>query len=264
MIVDKTKIMSLCGNVPVLGTSLRKIARLYPEGSVTRIRSGNLAGHRWKRSHRYVNGYWLGIYELPIQACLSRELSAGDVFYDIGANAGFFTLLAAMCVGDSGKVFSFEPLKENVNSIRSQLELNNVRNCRIVESAVVEHSGPVEFAEGKDTSTAHVRDSSFHACEGVVVSVAGVSLDDFIKEASPPDFIKMDIEGAELQALQGAKGLLTSEDPPRMLIEFHGDQIRQNGLSMLGEFGYSFSGLDGQTYHVESGERHVLCIPRSR
>lgn len=262
-VLDKARLISVCGRVPLLGPSLRRIARRYPEGSVVTIQSGRLRGSYWKRYHRFVNGYWLGIYELPIQECLVRELAAGGVFYDVGANAGFFTLLAAKEVGATGRVFSFEPLAGNIESIWSQLQLNEMENCTVVEAAAVEHSGPVEFTEGRDASTAHVRDSAFHAHEGPVMSVPGVSLDDFAKDASPPDFIKMDIEGAELQALQGARTLLVSNSPPKMLIEFHGERLRRDGLTMLGEFGYSFHGLDGQAYDMESGERHILCLPKS-
>ena len=118
--MNRARLISFCGSIPLIGPSLRKIARRYPEGSVTTIKHGYLAGYRWRRSHRYVSAYWLGIYELPIQECLVRKLKPGNVFYDIGANAGFFSLLGSNCVGPEGRVFAFEPLPENIRSIRAQ------------------------------------------------------------------------------------------------------------------------------------------------
>src|SRR6188472_1682389 len=79
------------GRLPGIGRMLRRLARSYPEGSVTTIRAGDAAGMRWKRYHRYVSGYWLGIYEPEIQKALAVHLRPGGVFYDVGANAGFFT-----------------------------------------------------------------------------------------------------------------------------------------------------------------------------
>src|SRR5688572_6197279 len=87
------KLLQVAGRIPGVSSTLRWWAGRYADGSVVRIRSGLAAGYRWKRYHRYVNGYWIGHYELPIQETLRRELAPGDKFYDVGANAGFFTLV---------------------------------------------------------------------------------------------------------------------------------------------------------------------------
>lgn len=263
-VLNRARLISACGKVPVVGPSLRRIARRYPEGSVVTIRNGALVGCRWKRGHRYVNGYWLGIYELPIQECLARELEPGNVFYDIGANAGFFTLLGARRVGLTGRVFSFEPLPENVQSVRSQLELNNVANCTLVEAAVIDRMGRVEFSEGRDTSTAHVQETTGDSVERSVISVSSVTLNDFTRDVPLPDFIKMDIEGAELLALKGATDLLGSDTPPKMLIEFHGEQLRREGCSLLRDFGYEFRSVRGDVLDATTSSRHLLCCPQPR
>src|SRR5678809_656380 len=88
--MDRAKVVDFIGRVPVVGETLRKFARRYPEGSVVEIRTGVAAGLRWKRHHRYLNGYWVGHFELEIQNALQREIKAGDAVYDVGANAGFF------------------------------------------------------------------------------------------------------------------------------------------------------------------------------
>ncbi len=258
--MNKATVMDYLGRTPFLGDTLRRLARLYSEGSVTRIRAGYLAGCRWQRSHRYVNGYWLGTYELATQECLIRELKTGVVFYDIGANAGFFTLLGCRCVGAQGRVFSFEPLPENAAVIRSQLQLNGMDNCTVVEAAVTDHAGAIGFCRGDDTSTAHIQrtdDTSVAPME-----TEAVTLDGFVRAAPSPEFIKMDAEGAELSALKGACQLLRGVQPPRMLIEFHSEQLRQECMAILRGVGYSFYSLDGEPLHVNANNRHVLCIPQ--
>ena len=252
------------GRIPGLGKAFRRIARLYREGSVVSIRSGPLAGYQWKRSHRYVNGYWLGIYELQIQSCLVRELRRGHVFYDVGANAGFFTLLGSQCVGPAGKVFSFEPLPENAASVRSQLELNAITNATVVTAAVTDCAGKIEFCQGQDTSTAHIRQPDESRQTTETLTVDAVTLDEFVRTAPAPDFIKMDIEGAELNALEGAKDLLGSANAPNLLIEFHGEDIQQQAAKLLTHFGYQFCSLEGIRSRTMPRDRHVLCVAHRR
>lgn len=262
--MNKAEIISFCGRVPVLGTSLRKMARRYPDGSIVTIRNGYLAGCRWQRSHRYVSGYWLGIYELPIQECLVRELKGGDVFYDIGANAGFFTVLGSRCVAPEGRVFSFEPLPENVRSIRAQLGLNHAGNCTVIDAAVTDCGGTAGFCEGRDTSTAHLKQENGGGGGVSTMSVRCITLDDFTQTAPVPDFIKMDIEGAELAALQGAERLLASESPPKMLMEFHDERLKAAACRMLTGLGYRFSTVSSDVVGTTGDERHILCVPPVR
>lgn len=104
-----------------------------------------------------MNGYWIGQYELPIQNAIARELSEGDTFFDIGANAGFFSLVAAKRVGHRGKVFSFEPLPDNAECIREQFELNNLGYCQVIQEAMSLDIGTAMFFYDKPgTPTAHL------------------------------------------------------------------------------------------------------------
>jgi len=64
------QILNRIGRTPILGRVLRHLARHYPEGSVVTIRSGRAKGMKWRRYHRFVNGYWLGTYELALQEAI--------------------------------------------------------------------------------------------------------------------------------------------------------------------------------------------------
>ncbi len=256
--VEKAAFITRLGRIPLVRTILRNVARWYREGSVVTIRNGLLAGTRWKRSHRYVNGYWIGIYELPIQECLARELKPGNVFYDIGANAGFFTLLGAKLVGPQGHVYAFEPLPENIRSIRDQISLNGIVNCMLAEAAVTDKAGRTEFSQGSGLTQAHIRRPD-EEC-GQVTVVKTVSLDEFVKGEPPPDFIKMDIEGAEYLALRGADRLIKGSNPPRFLIELHGN-ISQEVYRTLTEEGYIFFDLERSLVEPSKLPHHVLACP---
>lgn len=259
--ISRAKLISLCGDIPWLGRCLRKVARRYAEGSVVKVRRGHIAGCRWKRSHRHVSAYWLGIHELAIQECLVREFRAGDVFYDIGANAGFFSLLGSRCVGSEGRVFAFEPLAEEVRSIRAQLRLNDVSHCTVVEAAVADRSGWIEFREGAESSRGHVSPREGQKSGVSTIPVKAIALDDFVATFPTPDFVKMDVEGAELLALRGARRMLAGKRPPKMLIEFHSDQLRHECLSMLANVGYEFQNMAGRGLDAGGKDHHVLCIP---
>jgi FkbM family methyltransferase len=256
---DKATLFYLLRQIPVVGYCLRRFARLYQEGSVVIIKSGYLAGYKWKRSHRYPSSYWLGSYELPIQKCLVRELKPGEIFFDIGANAGFFSLLASKQVGEKGYVFAFEPLAENIEAIKAQLAMNHVLNCTVVEAAVSDSVGEVRLWEGPDTSTAHIVNQGYE--QKVVKSVKSITLDEFVRTTRPPNFIKMDIEGAEIRALRGTDALLSGPNPPRFLIELHGEMAWRQVREILEQAGYSFYILEHEGVSSDRIPFHVLAFP---
>jgi FkbM family methyltransferase len=260
--MDRTKLIISLGNIPLINTFLRRVARCYSNGSVATIKNGHLSGFRWMRNHRYVSGFWLGIYEMPIQECLIRELRHGSVFYDVGANAGFFSLLGSRCVGKNGHVYSFEPLPENIAEIQRQFSINHIDNCTIVDAAVSDHEGMIDFVQAQNTFMGHVLHER-GAEKGNVIKIRSMTLNEFSSKAMSPDFIKMDIEGGEISALMGARSLLGSKNPPRILIEFHSDSLMKEGRALLENHGYKLHTLTGElivSFHIT---RYVLAIPES-
>jgi FkbM family methyltransferase len=254
------------GQIPAVRTILRWYARRYKEGSIVRVAHGHAAGMMWKRYHRYVNGYWIGSYEIELQNVLARELKTGDVFYDIGANAGFFSVLAAKLVGATGHVFAFEPLPENMKSIKEQLSINHLEHCELVGKAVSDDSGPVSLTLACNNSMARVPDmqaGQTGADEGTLM-VDAITLNDFIKDNPMPSLIKIDVEGAEARVLTGADRLLNSPNPPKLLIELHGDDKARAVESCLTAYKYRFADVLGRTLDKGiAGEHHVLAFPTS-
>lgn len=253
------RLTELFGRLPLCGLALRWWANQFKEGSVVRIRQGYALGYVWKRHHRYVNGYWIGHYELAIQEALVRELRPGQIFYDIGANAGFFTLLGARLVGPVGKCIAFDPEPSNYQSIVELIALNDLKQCQVVREAVSEREGKEKFRLGwPGDSTGHLGGAGKGELE---VEVKVTTLDEAVKRFGVPSVIKMDIEGAEVMALKGAQKLL-SKGRSRWLIELHGKQCAEQVKAIMTEAKYCFYGINGSPIgDGESLPRHVLVGP---
>jgi len=258
--MNHAKILEIVGKVPVVGSALRRLARRYPEGSVVEIRSGVATGYKWKRHHRYVNGYWLGHYELEIQQLLKGELKTGEIFYDVGANAGFFTLVAAKLVGPSGRCVAFDPAPDNDQSIREQLELNGLSNCTSVPKAVGARAGTAIFAFSAPGSAMGHLGSAANGEQSLEVQI--ISLDEAARLYGRPDFIKLDVEGADIEAMQGAAQLL-KEVRPRWLIELHGEQCQREVGRILRQANYDIFDLARKPLDAaQQLPRHILARPR--
>jgi len=215
---------------------------------------------KWRRHRRYVNGYWIGQYELPVQEALARMLRTGDTFYDVGANAGFYSLIASELVGAEGHVVSFDPDPTNCRSASEQIELNALKNWTIVQKAVGNTAGVSTFSSGYDGDLlGHLGEPTTGEQRSIRVQVT--TLDEAIEMYPKPDTIKMDIEGAEVQALEGARRLL-GEVRPTWLIESHGMEQAAGVRSVLSAADYRFYDLTERP--VASGSalpRHVVARP---
>jgi FkbM family methyltransferase len=260
--MDQAKVVDLIGRVPVLGSTLRKLARRYPEGSVVEVRTGAASGLKWKRYHRYLNGYWVGHFELEIQNALKRELKSGDVVYDVGANAGFFTLIAARLVGPSGRVVAFDPAPENCQSVREQVALNGYAPfATAVQKALGGGAGRATFSFATSGSPMGHLGGAGKGERSVEVEVT--TLDDAVAAHGAPTFIKLDVEGAEGDVMAGARGLLASGAArPAWLIELHNPQCEADVKRHLAAAGYQFFDLDGRP--VPAGAElphHVIARP---
>jgi FkbM family methyltransferase len=249
------------GRTPLVGPVLRRYAHRYRDGSVVTIACGLAAGYRWKRYHRYVNGYWIGQYELPIQHALRRLIRPGDIVFDIGANAGFFTLIAARLTGPSGRCVAFDPSPDNYQSVREQLELNDLNTyCSARQEAIGSTTGTASFSFAKPGSPqGHLGDAG-NGEQSITVRV--VTLDSLRDELGTPNFIKLDVEGAEVGVLDGAADLLRAAAKPTWLIELHGPECERGVRERLSAAGYSFFDLDDQPIPTATPlPHHVVARP---
>jgi FkbM family methyltransferase len=215
----------------LIDTLVRLPLRLMPAESVVRIRSGELRGRRWIAGSS-TNGCWLGTYEQHMQRLFRERIRPGATVFDVGANVGFFTILASKLAGDSGRVYAFEPLPRNVEFLERHIRLNELANVQVEALAVAATSGEAHFRIAQHASMGGLNKSG-----GLRVVTA--SLDDLIASGrvARPDFIKMDIEGAESDALRGASGLLAS-GPLMIALSTHGWQQHDTCWSILNDAGF--------------------------
>jgi FkbM family methyltransferase len=216
-----------------LGRLIRLPLRLVPSDRVIRIMSGPLRGWRWITGSA-PHGCWIGTYERDSQRAFVENIRDGDVVYDIGANAGFFTLLASKLAGRGGTVYAFEPLPRNIGYLQRHVSLNDCANVRIVPRAAAAKSGTMRFTIAHNPSQGGLSDKG-------ELEVGTQTLDDFVAAGSKPsDFMKIDVEGAESDVLAGASALLRDAHPA-ILLSTHGWQQHECCSEMLKALGYSLT-----------------------
>jgi len=164
-----------------------------------------------------------GVYESDTRALVERFLGAGMTMVDLGAHLGFFSLIAAQCVGLSARVYAFEPQPQVYALLLRNIEANGFQSIiRPVNKALSNAKSRVALFLGKrDSGEA----SLYHtpgASSSHRVVVETTTLDDFFAaEGWPPvHLIKMDIEGAEKAALEGMRELSARNPELRLIMEF--------------------------------------------
>ena len=223
-----------------LGKLIRLPLRLIPKKMHMPILQGRLRGKRWIVGSGE-HGYWLGSYEYQKRLAFEKNIGKNTVVYDIGANVGYFSLLAAVLTGPQGQVVAFEPLPRNVDFLKKHIEINCLNNIKVIEAAVADQDGSSTFKLGASTAMGHLG-------AGGELEVTLVSLDSLINQGDvkPPDFIKIDVEGAEFEVLQGAQTLI-AQYHPTLFLDTHGRDAHQRVIQFLSDRGYQFEILDGKS-----------------
>jgi FkbM family methyltransferase len=194
----------------------------------------------------------MGTYERETQKQVTRHLKRGEVFYDVGANVGFYSLLAAALV-EPGRVYAFEPLPTNLTYLRKHLALNGIDNVEIVDTAISNEVGTASF-ECEETR------AMGRLCVDGGVRVRTSTLDSLITErrTAPPNCIKMDIEGGEFRALLGARECF-AQCRPKLFLATHGRDVRDECCRLLQSWNYEL-----QPSHDESKDlAELFAYPKA-
>jgi FkbM family methyltransferase len=218
---------------------------------------------RFMRTTAHLKGVFTGDYEQELQRTLENCLHAGQVFYDVGANAGYVTILGAHLVGSTGKVVAFEPSTITARQLKAQLKINFLTWVDIVVKAISNEVGEAEFAD--DTSAdmlALVSVQATHKSKRTI-TVTTTTLDHAMQEYPKPDVVKIDIEGAEMLALRGATKML-GDVKPTILIELHSELLCQEFQQFIREFDYQVASLSGETILPDHYYRFMVATPSFR
>lgn len=216
-----------------------------------RVLQGPLKGAAWLRASGTA-GCWLGSYETVKQEAIAAALSAGQTFYDIGAHAGFYSLLAARRVGPSGNVVAFEPDPRNLANLRSHVALNALANVRVVAGAVGATTGTVRMSFADSSYENQLSAQGSH-------SVECFALDDAVTRLHLPlpHCIKIDTEGAEESVLQGSMDTL-ARAKPRVFLATHSPELHERSVHLLRTLGYRITGVDGRPWQDTD---ELLAVP---
>ncbi len=198
--------------------------------------AGPLKGFKWSTSVNY--DFLTGTYEDPgtlKEFC--SWLNSRTVFYDLGANTGYYSILAATIISE-GKVIAFEPIPKHRDLFHQHIEKNKNRlSAKIIllPEAVTSHRQMLSFSKIDTEGASYVRNGN------VQMQVRGIAIDDFVAEGNPPpDVLKIDVEGAEYDVLMGSRNVI-QKYRPRILLATHDSHlpgVKQKCLELLGQWGY--------------------------
>ncbi|MHB8468720.1 MAG: FkbM family methyltransferase [Gaiellaceae bacterium] len=194
----------------------------------------------------------------PLAELIRELLSAGDTFVDGGANIGLFTLVAAEAVGAAGRVIACEPSPETAEMLRSNVSLNGFVWVSVHEAALAERPGREAFWSFEPGAGL----SSFapEAVEGAQRREVDVTTLDELVAGAPVRLVKLDLEGAELRALRGARRTLAHVRPD-LLLEIEAPHLARQG----GTVEALYALLDSAGYSVaEVSSPNVLFKPAER
>ena len=149
---------------------------------------------------------------------IQKEIKEGDVIVDIGANIGYYALQEARLVGDNGKVYAIEPVPENVELLKKNIELNDYSNIEVFQLAVgdVNKTDYVYISDCRNTASMIKTQASINK-----VPVEVTTLDKFLENKPLPSLIRMDVEGYEVEIIKGMGKLLKSNKPLKLIVELH-------------------------------------------
>ncbi len=196
-----------------------------------------------------------GLYERAELDFVRRTVRPGDHVLDLGAHYGFFAMHMAAIVGPTGSVTAFEPFEENASLLERSIRENRFGDrVRLERAAVSRASGQIGLAFATETLNSGgafvARSATVPGHE--VRQVRAAALDD-LALPRPIAFIKMDVEGAEPLALEGAATLL-KRDRPTILSELHGPQLARVSGTTVDAFLRDLRAMGYRAFHLE-GDR---------
>jgi FkbM family methyltransferase len=215
-------------------------------GSMVTIAEGPARGLSIRLPER--SSIWItGRVEREVQDAFVELVKPGGVVYDVGSSLGFFTLLAARLVGPEGMVIAIEPHPANAEGLAANVAANDLGNVTIVREAASGSTGRA-FFDASSTTLGRVLESGE---DESALEVGTVTIDDLVaRTGAEPDVVKIDVEGHEVEVLEGMSRCLENVRPV-LICEMHGRNVEVADL--LDRVGYY--------YEVIDHDRHLRDAP---
>ncbi len=211
------------------------------------------------------SAFILGYHEPVIQKLLADFLKPGKVYYDVGANVGFFSMIAARIVGDSGKVICFEPMPDNADRIDHNAKLNGFSNVLVRRECAGDENTTATFLTSHEPTWGRLSSVGKAPDKPSGETTVRVQRMDDARSADslpPPDLMKIDVEGAEVAVLEGAIETL-KKHRPLIAMELHG--TNNAVLDVLEKIDYTAAAV-GTTIPIREAnfEIYIIAAPRER
>jgi FkbM family methyltransferase len=194
------------------------------------------------------------IYEPHVTSVIRSTLKEGDVFLDVGANIGYFTLLASSIVKESGRVIAFEPNPQNLQMIYSSILEARARNISVFPYAASDAAAILRFTtvgSNGGVVTDHSKD------QGHYLMVPAVVLDEALRDEERIDLVKIDIEAHEPAAVRGMERLIRRLRPT-LITEFHPWAMKLNNPDPPVNYLHQLMSLDYELSIIETSGK---CLP---
>ncbi|MBK5232227.1 MAG: FkbM family methyltransferase [Thermoleophilia bacterium] len=228
--------------------------RIVPEGqTVVIIRSGPGKGLSLPIMPETEKYYWSGTHERHVQDAIVDLLNEGMCFWDIGAHIGFISIIAARQVGESGTVVAFEPMPESRARLTESIRLNGFTNVIVKDYALGDtnetrmlHPPRLDESDAKGTDSRGstlmwTLDSDRGDNDGISVDCRRI--DDLVGEIEPPDLIKVDAEGVEIEVLAGGVKQL-ARGGTKVIVEMSDAETLERGRSLLPDYRFDLIGAN--------------------
>jgi FkbM family methyltransferase len=225
------------------------------------VNAGPAKGLRFEVTLPLDKAIWAGTYESEFAEAIARGLKPGNVCYDIGGYRGY--MAGVMALAGASKVFVFEPLPMNQKALRRLCELNPKLPIELLPVAIGKADGLTMLKVMADPSMGKLASSSFQPESAFQdeLEIGIRSIDTQVEEGKipPPDLVKVDVEGAELDVLRGATRVLTVSRPS-LFLEAHSASLERSCSQMLQNLGYKVHRLGSEPSRDEHA-RHLVCLP---
>ena len=189
-------------------------------------------------------------YEEPTRIAIENILKEGDVFLDLGSHIGFLTLIAARCVGASGKVYAFEPTINTFKKLKKNILENNYENIVTIENMAVTDKCEKLYlrlfgASSECNSIIYdIYDNKIISDNMQLIDAVSVDYYAILKNINKIDLVKMDIEGCEYRAIRGMESTIFKNKSLKIIFEFNKGVISKTGgdgmeiFNLLDLYGY--------------------------
>jgi FkbM family methyltransferase len=195
-------------------------------------------------------------------AWLERELRPGDVFYDVGANIGVYTIFAAVRIGAAGKIYAFEPHIPNAASLMENIFINGAsQKVTLVSSPLTEREHYDVFNYQSVLPASSTSQFGRNSYEGVAFEPTfkelkfGTTIDTLVDKGliEPPNLIKIDVDGLDFEVLAGMRRLLSGANRPRSIQAELGSDSKAKIMHLCAETGYRLK----EKHWTKAGQQHI-------